>query len=118
MWFVILSLSVYRATRLWLHDVITEPVRSRVIGGEGRTGWCLTKPTGFRLWLLDLLTCQWCLGVWVSFAAVGALALGGMPPYDADLLGAVLAVATALALAATQSFWHLVEDLLIGPDED
>lgn len=118
MWFVILTLAIYRVTRLWLYDVIAEPIRSRVIGGEGRPGWLLSHANGFTLWLLDLLTCQWCLGVWVSFGAVAVLALGGMQPYDASVLGVALAVATALALAAAQSVVHLVEDLLTGGDED
>ena len=99
MWFVILTLAIYRTTRLWLYDVIAEPIRSRVIGG-------------------DLLTCQWCLGVWVSFGAVAVLALGGMQPYDASVLGVALAVATALALAAAQSALHLVEDLLLLAGDD
>lgn len=113
MWFVILTLAIYRTTRLWLYDVIAEPIRSRVIGGETRPGWLLDHPNRFTLWLLDLLTCQWCLGVWVSIGAVAVLALGGMQPYDASVLGVALAVATALALAAAQSALHLVEDLLL-----
>lgn len=124
MWFAILSLAVYRVTRLWLHDTITEPLRSRIIGSEPesdgsqeRVGWLIEHPNGFTLWLYDLLTCQWCLGVWVSFGAVGVLALAGMQPYDASPLGVALAVATALALAAAQSAVHLVEDLLLGDDD-
>lgn len=109
MWFAILSFAVYRLVRLWLHDTITEPLRSRAIGGERRTGWCLSKPTPFRLWLLTLLTCQWCLGVWVSFATVGVLAAVGMDPYDVTPRGVTLGVATALGLAAAQSLLHVVE---------
>jgi hypothetical protein len=114
MWFFILSFAVYRVVRLWLADTITEPLRSRVIGGEGRAGWLLTNPGAFKLWLMDLLTCQWCLGIWVSFAAVAALALSGLEPYDWSPLGVTLAVVTALALAAVQSFWHLVEDVVLA----
>lgn len=112
MWFLILTLFVYRVVRLWMADLILEPVRSRVIGGPGRTGWLLRRPNGFRLWLLDLLTCQWCLGVWVSFAAVVVLAVCGMEPYDWSPLGVALAVVTALAVSAVQSFWHLLEELI------
>lgn len=109
MWFVIASLFVYRVVRLWLADVIAEPLRSRIIGGSGRVGWLLRRPNAFKLWLLDLLTCQWCLGVWVSGATVAVLAVCGLEPYDWSPLGVTLAVATALALAAVQSFWHLTE---------
>jgi hypothetical protein len=112
MWFVIASLSVYRVVRLWLADTITEPLRSRVIGGPGRVGWLLREPNGFKLWLLDLLTCQWCLGVWVSAATVATLAVCGFDPYSATPLGVALGGVTALALAAAQSFWHLIEALV------
>jgi len=54
--------------------------------------------------------------VWVSFGAVGTLALAGMPPFDATPLGVALAVVTALALSAAQSAVHLVEDLLLGDE--
>lgn len=112
MWFVILSLFVYRVVRLWLVDVIAEPVRSKVVGNDQRVGWLLRRPNRFKLWLVDLLTCSWCLGVWVGLGAVAVLGACGMEPYDWSPLGVALGVATGLALAAAQSFLHLAEAVI------
>ena len=110
--FFILTLAVYRTVRLWLYDTITGPLRSRVIGDEGRAGFLIDHANGFSLWLLDLLTCPWCLGVWVSFGGVAVLSAVGALDFDWSPAGVGAATATALAVAATQSFWHLVEDLV------
>lgn len=112
MWFLILTWSAYRLVRLWMFDVIAEPLRARIIGGDGRRGWLLKRPNAFKLWLLDLLTCPWCLGVWVSFALTITLAACGMEPYAWTPLGVALVVVTALACSAVQAFWHLLESLV------
>jgi hypothetical protein len=117
MWFALLSFAVYRVVRLWLYDTIAAPLRAAVtISDDGDPGFLMRHPNRVTMWALDLLSCQWCLGVWVSFGAVAVLALAGMPPYDATPLGVALAVVTALALSAAQSAVHLVEDLLLGDE--
>lgn len=124
MWFLLLTLAAYRLVRLWMFDVIAEPIRGRVIGGYTRTGWLLQRPNRFKLWLYELLTCPWCLGVWVSFALTITLAVCGMEPYRWTPLGVALLVVTALACSAVQAFWHLLENLVealqerLDPDED
>jgi hypothetical protein len=111
--FFILTLAVYRTVRLWLYDTITEPLRARVIGNEERSGFLIDHANGFTLWLLELLTCPWCLGVWVSFGAVAALSAAGTVDYGWSPAGVGAATATALAVAAAQSFWHLAEELVV-----
>jgi hypothetical protein len=61
---------------------------------------------GYPFWLFTMITCQWCLGVWMSAAVTAAatFVVDGVPPY--------LWALTALAVAAGQSFLHLVEDAL------
>ena len=51
--FVALSFASYRLWRLIGKDEITAPLRAPMHGK-----------------LLELVTCEWCLGTWLSFAAV------------------------------------------------
>lgn len=51
--FVVLVLAAYRITRLIAVDDLTAPLRDRVHG-----------------WLGELVTCPFCVGVWVSAAVV------------------------------------------------
>lgn len=103
--FLILTLAVYRAVRLALYDTITEPLRHRFfLTVAGDTGW--------RRFLTDLATCQWCFGVHVALWATVAWSL-----YDGWWTGwsaVVPFVAMWFALAASQSFLHLVEERLVG----
>ncbi len=99
--FLLATLATYRIVRLWLYDLIAEPLRERVllaVGGEA----------SWRRWLLDLLSCQWCLGVHVAFWVTVAWFLYS----DAFTgFGAVVPFGiTWLALSAAQSFVHLLED--------
>ena len=57
------AITVYRLTRLVVVDGITEPVRERIISKrDGST----------RDWWEQLLTCRYCVGVWVGFGVMGA----------------------------------------------
>lgn len=51
-WFIVVALATYRLTRLVTADKITERVRSFV---EVRSQW-----------LGYLVTCDWCLSIWVA----------------------------------------------------
>lgn len=66
---VIIGLASFRATWIVTTDTITEPFRNALY----RWGWRPSpngpEPRGARAWLVELLTCNWCLGVWVSAAA-------------------------------------------------
>lgn len=61
---------------------------------------------GFRFWLFTLVTCQWCLGVWIAAAvtAVTAFVVDGVPVVVWGLVW--------MAVAAVQSLLHLIEDAL------
>lgn len=57
--FLVAALACLRLTRLVTTDVITEPIRVRIVAKTGIDGWIHT-----------LITCAWCCGWWIS-AAVG-----------------------------------------------
>jgi hypothetical protein len=103
-WFFLLTLAVYRAVRLALYDRITEPLRDWFfLHVAGEAGW--------RRWVTDLATCQWCLGVHVAFWATLAWSL-----YDGWWTGwsaVVPFVAVWFALSASQSLVHLIEDWIL-----
>ena len=64
-----LSLAVYRVWRIIAVDQLTEPIRIRTIFRSGPV-WS---------WLEDLVTCEWCLGWWLSgVAAVAYIAALGL----------------------------------------
>jgi hypothetical protein len=60
--FVLLSLSVFRLTRLVVFDTFppVEWVRDR-LAGEARKAWS-------PYWLSELLSCPWCASGWISLA--------------------------------------------------
>lgn len=61
---------------------------------------------GCRNWLSELLSCQFCLGVWCS---AGVVAVVTEVVETRFLIGAV----TVLAVASAQSFLHLIEFVLV-----
>jgi hypothetical protein len=52
LWFIITALATYRLTRLVTADEITKKVR----------GWIVDRSE----WFGYLVTCDWCLSIWVS----------------------------------------------------
>lgn len=62
---VVLALAVHRVTRLLVADKITEPLRLKL---------GVTRDGKYRPWLGYLVTCPWCVGLWLSIAAVLAAA--------------------------------------------
>lgn len=58
--FVILGLATYRLTRLITTDNITEPIRERI--------WKKYPPHSSKLGYL--ITCNWCMSVWVASIVV------------------------------------------------
>lgn len=91
MWAVINALRIARvvglaarATRLITADTITKPARAAVhhrilFQPEQRAALALGEPVPppssqarakARAWAAELLTCRWCMGVWVSTAVV------------------------------------------------
>lgn len=113
--FILLTLAVWRVVRLYQTDTISKPLREKVnqrlmfsknknvVAGDG------SRSGRIRLWLIDLLSCQWCLGVWVAFGMLGVTWAA------TDLsLNAWSYIVVALALSGTQSFVHIAEDILEG----
>lgn len=60
--FVLVVLAAYRVTRIITSDTITRRARERYVPSR----W------------LEAITCPWCVGFWVSGAAVGIVLLFGV----------------------------------------
>lgn len=117
--FAIMALACYRIVRLAQTDSLFDRPRDAVyrwlapdpvavVDGDGEIvewGDPEGHALGFRRWLYRLTVCQWCLGVWVAAAVVGSYAI--LTPIDWWT-----GVTMWLAVAAGQSFCHLVEDKL------
>ena len=112
---VILGLAAYRAARLIATDSLTQDARAALYRWawldppDGERAWsCFDKdgndapcPRGrVRPYVYELITCPFCIGVWMSGAAfvVWALWLGCFPNLAVSLL-VVLAVAGVQSLA-------------------
>jgi hypothetical protein len=91
---VIIAFAAFRATRLVTSDTITDGLRDRL----ERWAWDFSGPKpqsrgAWRTWIVEGVTCQWCLGVWMSAAAYCTWRWGG------EVALAVLAI---LAIAGLQ----------------
>lgn len=67
---VVLVLGAYRLWMLVAKDAITQPLRVRLLGYDdtgARNRWPRPHKT-----LAEMVHCPWCLGFWISLAAVGA----------------------------------------------
>jgi hypothetical protein len=87
--FVILALATYRITRLLTRDVITEGFRN----------WWWSKFPPIK-GLGYLLTCEWCLSIWVASLFVGF----------AMITTVTIAVASVFALSAVAGLLTAYED--------
>lgn len=119
---VLMSLAVYRTVRLWRYDTIAEPLRARVIGSEDytsfgtpvREGWLLEHPNGLSLWLLELLTCPWCLSVHVAFWGLLGASAAGWVDFSLTWASAAGFTASWLAVAALAAWCFPLEGVLVG----
>jgi hypothetical protein len=83
LWFVIALLATYRLTRLVTADKITERVRIWVIGRSD--------------WLGYLVTCDWCLSIWVApLPATAVLVWGDITAVQVGLVALAVSGATGL----------------------
>ena len=104
---VLIALAAFRATRLITSDTITEPLRDRLerwaweFGPNGQ----LKARGALRTWLVEGLTCQWCLGVWMSAASYSTWRWAGEVGLALLAILAIAGVECALA-----SFVNKVED--------
>lgn len=92
------GLATYRLVRLAIVDSIFDTPRERV------HSWLIDRNSRFTDWLLELVICQWCLGIWMAGAVTAVIAVAS----DLDL-GVALWVLFALATAALHSFLSVLE---------
>lgn len=60
------ALAIYRITNLIVVDKISDPARDALMEALSR------RPSRFTAWLTDLVSCVFCVAVWVSLALVVA----------------------------------------------
>lgn len=99
--FLILAFASYRLTRILIIDTIFEGTRGRVhqflLNQAQKEG----KLSGLWFKLLDLSSCTWCTGVWVSFL-IYSIYLGELPSNRFEWL-------TVAGIAGVQGMLHAVE---------
>lgn len=62
---ILLSLAAYRLTQLWVHDTLPDPLRERL------HNWHAGDPESrFRGFVVQLNTCIFCIGSWLSGAVL------------------------------------------------
>jgi len=83
LWLIIAMLATYRLTRLVTADEITKGLR----------GWVLDRSQ----WFGYLVTCDWCLSVWIApVPAVAVVAYGDVRAVQVALLALALSGLTGL----------------------
>lgn len=88
----------------WLPDHLNGDMRLHIL--EGCAGLGLAAAAiGCRNWLSDMLSCQFCLGLWVSAATVAAVT-------ETVETRFVVGTVTVFAVASAQSFLHIAEQAL------
>lgn len=105
--FVLITLATWRLIRLVVDDHITKWFREQFydVKKVGK-GYTLEKPKfGPRRTIADLLTCPWCVGVWMAALVVFAYLLTPYA-YYVTLLLAISTVATFFQLLASMVGWH------------
>lgn len=74
------ALAVHRITRLVTDDEIAAPVRRRIATYSPGPGQLrLPRTRGVGRWFGYLVTCPWCVSVYVGAVLAGILAAGGWP---------------------------------------
>lgn len=86
---VLLGLATWRVTRFALYDALIDTPRNRV------HAWLLTRrhATAVTVKIHELITCPWCLSVWVAAVAVAVADGWASIPLPAFMWLAVAAVA-------------------------
>lgn len=72
---IVLMFAVARVTRLIVDDKISLPIRQWVLAKSGEDGW-----------FYYLVSCPWCMGVWVSAAMTTVTFLWDSPVWSALLV--------------------------------
>ncbi|WP_153124974.1 DUF1360 domain-containing protein [Peribacillus tepidiphilus] len=101
--FLLLGLASFRLTRLIVFDKITEFLRSPFFDEveEEENGvkeiYFIPKKDGLKGWIGELLSCYWCIGVWVSIILVFSYYF--IPSWSGPVI-------TVLAVAGLASFFE------------
>jgi hypothetical protein len=86
-WLTVDALAVYRLVVLVVKDAITDPVRDWLGKPWSRPGQPFPAYSGGRWWTFKLVTCPWCVSVWLAAAVVFATRfMPGAWQYGAVLL--------------------------------
>lgn len=110
LYLVLLALAAARVTRLFTHDTITDPLRLQA------ARWKFTD---------DLLSCPWCIGFWISAAAVlSFLWWGDAPLFQfwvfvfavSEMVGLIHSFDDAIHERADIDV-HITDDVLITSEE-
>lgn len=110
--FLLISLAIFRITRLVVYDKITQFLRDafmrsrELVGDDGET-YIERIPYrgGFMRTISDLLACPWCTGMWAALVVVFAYYATPFAMYPILLL-AVSAVGNVMQLAANTIGWR------------
>lgn len=92
---VLLVFAAYRGTRLLVHDDIAAPLRNPVFAWHDRKTGSRARQAA-----VTLVSCAYCMGVWVSAAALAAwlAAVGRGLPDPLEFIVTLLAVSGGQAL--------------------
>lgn len=103
--FFLLSLAVFRLTRLIVFDQITSFLRAPFMEEVEETDengltevYLIPKRHGFRGWIGQLISCYWCTGIWMSILLI---VMQWTIPVVGDPLVILLAVAGLAAIIET-----------------
>ena len=96
--------ATYRLVRLAIEDTIFDEPREAVYA------WC-ARGGAFRQWFLALITCPWCLGVWMSGFVTLAVWRVHRP------WNPVVAFLWWMSVAAVQPWMHMVEGIVLHVGE-
>jgi hypothetical protein len=105
-WLLVDALAIYRLTRLVTVDTLTDPARKRLLDAAKRIAFDvatsnMNRPTpvttnGYgRLW--ELVTCPWCISVWI---AVPVVALTRLAPVVWQYPALTLALAAVAGIVS------------------
>lgn len=80
--FIVVGLAVFRLTHLFVYDTIMEPIRRHFIAEKkevnerGETVWIyVSKGTGVRKFVGELMSCHWCFSVWMAAGLMAGIFL-------------------------------------------